>query len=171
MKQLSRFSPFQIEKIIERHIIDGESLPKIADSVNIDRITLFNFKNEYKSDWESVEKSLTQDIIHDLIRKDQQVELSEQDTVRINLCLYMMKYVAQNRRFSMIHRDRVIEYMIYLPKRANFDKTELYQVFQKAGIESIEDAKETVETFEKHTGLILPESPPHPTNGKGPYHV
>ena len=57
MIEIHTLSPFTIRYIVSRYW-SGESLPSIADSLNIDRIKLFNFKNQNTAMWNAIENSI-----------------------------------------------------------------------------------------------------------------
>ena len=87
MIEIHTLSPFTIRYIVSRYW-EGESLPRIADSLNIDRIKLFNFKNQNTAMWNAVENSIIQSEIRSHIHTDARAKLSDKDTARVKSLLF-----------------------------------------------------------------------------------
>lgn len=167
MNDVSRLTPFEIRTIVERHWA-GESLPSLADAFHIDRIKLFNFKNENRQMWAGIENNITQSHIRSLIHIDARVELNDRDTARVQLCMYILKNIPRVGTRAFPYRNFIVENTL----RFTHHDTEKQSVFERAEIHDIDDAKAAVATFESHIGVTLLETPPHPTTlERTIYHV
>ena len=169
MIEIHTLSPFRIRTLVKRYW-SGESLPKIADSLNIDRIKLFNFKNQNTSMWTAIENSIIASEIRSHIHTDARKSLSDRDTARVSLCFLLMRDIPKRGLRALPYRDFIVENLV----RFDNNKTHRSEVsFESAEIHQTHDAKEAVATFETHTGITLLESPTTPitTAEKGAYHV
>ena len=154
MTEVHSLSPFTIRYIVSRYW-EGESLPSIADSLNIDRIKLFNFKNQNTAMWNAVENSIIQSEIRSHIHTDARAKLSDKDTARVNLCFFLMRDIPKRGLHALPYRDFIVENLM----RFNHNDTEKQHVFEQAEIHQLTDAKAAVATFENQLGISLLESP------------
>lgn len=167
MNDVSTLTPFEIRTIVERHWA-GESLPNLADEFHIDRVKLFNFRNENRQLWAGIEHNITQSEIRSLIHQDARAELSDRDTARVQLCFYLLRHLPKRNTRTFPYRDFIVENAL----RFTHDDPDRQLVFERAEIETLEDAKEAVATFENQLGITLLETPPHPHTGeRTQYHV
>ena len=147
-------TPFQLRTIVERHWA-GESLPILADEFHIDRVQLFSFKNEHRQMWAGIEHNITQSHIRSLIHADARAELSDSDAARVQLCFFLLRDIPSRSARAFPYRDFIVENAL----RFKHDDPEKQQVFERAEIESLDDAKAAVATFETQLGITLLESP------------
>ena len=154
MNDVSKLTPFETRTIVERHWA-GESLPTLADEFNLDRVQLFNFKNENQRLWAGIEHNITQSEIRSLIHQDARAELSDQDTARVSLCLFLLRHIPKLQARALPYRDFIVEHVL----RFRHNDPEKAKVFERAKINHIGDAKAAVETFETQLGITLLESP------------
>ena len=167
MNTVLNLTPFEIRTIVERHWA-GESLPSLADEHHIDRIELFNFRNENRQMWAGIEQNIVQSEIRSLIQSDARAELNDKDAARVQLCLYLLRHLPQRSARALPYRNFVVENV----RRFKHDDPDKQSVFEKAEIETLEDAKEAVATFENQLGISLLETPEHPTTlERSIYHV
>ena len=167
MKTILNLTPFQLQKIVERHW-SGESLPSLADEYHIDRVQLFNFKTENRLMWKGIENNIIQSEIRSLIHADERDELSDRDNARVQLCMFLLKNLPQRGTRAYPFRDYIVENMM----RFKNDDTDKKHLFHRAEIDQLEDAKAAVALFETHFNVTLLESPPHRTTlQRSIYHV
>ena len=159
-------SPFQLQTIVERHWA-GESLPRLADEYNINRVELFNYKNENRRLWAEIEQNSTRSEIRNLLNRDARANLSDRDTARVSLCMFLLKHIPQRGTRPLPYRNFIVETVL----RFNHDDPEKQVTFEHAEIHNIDDAKAAVKTFEQHVGVSLLETPAHPHSlERTPYH-
>ena len=167
MNTILNLTPFQLRTIVERYWI-GESLPALADAFHIDRVQLFNFKNENASMWAVIEHNIVQSEIRSLIHRDARATLSDRDAARVQLCFFLLRHIPRRSARALPYRDFIVENAL----RFKHDDPDKKALFERAEIHQMTDAKAAVATFEEHIGVILLETPPHPHNGeRTPYHV
>lgn len=156
MKDISTLTPFEMRTIVERHWA-GESLPNLADAFHIDRVQLFNFKNENRRLWAGIEHNITESEIRSLIHQDARAELSDRDATRVQLCFFLLRHIPKRGARALPYRDFIVENML------RFNDPGKEQIFERAEIDTLEDAKAAVATFENQLGITLLETPPYST--------
>ena len=167
MNTILNLTPFDIQTIVERHWA-CESLPSLADEFNIDRVQLFNFKNENKQMWAAIEHNITQSEIRSLVLSDARAELSDSDTARVPQCFFLLRDLPSRGARALPYRDFIVENAL----KFKHTDPEKQSVFESAEIDNLDDAKAAVETFENQIGVTLLETPPHSHNGERTmYHV
>ena len=167
MNTILNLTPFQVQTIIERYWA-GESLPSLADEFQIDRVQLFNFKNENRRMWTAIEQNITQSHIRSLVHGDARVLLDDRDTARVQLCMFLLKNIPRVGTRALPYRDFIVDNTL----RFAHSDPEKQSVFERAEIDNLDDAKAAVATFESHIGVTLLETPAHPHTGeRTKYHV
>lgn len=154
MNDINTLTPFEVRTLIEQHWA-GESLPTLADAFHIDRVQLFNFKNENRQLWAGIEHNITVSKTRSLIHQDAQARLTERDAARINLCFFLLRDIPQRSARALPYRDFIVENAL----RFTHHDPEKQRVFERAEIETLTDAKAAVATFETQLGITLLESP------------
>lgn len=167
MNDINTLTPFEIRNIVERHWA-GESLPTLADAFHINRVQLFNFKNENTRMWAGIEHNIVKSEIRSLIHADARAELSDRDAARVQLCFFLLRHLPSRGARALPYRDFIVENVL----RFTHDDPDKQHLFERTEIDQLDDAKEAVATFETQLGITLLETPPHPHTGERTmYHV
>lgn len=151
----------KILTITERYR-DGESLPRLADDYEYDRVSLFNHRNENRPIWEHVNKLCeTRDQrLHQqgFYKAHVRAENAERDAMRCSLVFATLMYHPRgNFRFHP-YRDKIIEILHYDNKRTDRIRAEYTEQLSIAAFDDVGDIQDAVTHFENHFGVILPNS-------------
>jgi len=165
MRDIKSLTSFEIRTIIEQYWA-GENLPALADAFGIDRIQLFNLKNENREMWEGIEQNIILSEIRSLIREDAREELSDCDAARVNLCFFLLRFFVSRSRPVFPYRDFLVDHALRVK---NYEQYGEYSFSEHLEIQVLEDAKDAVATFENDFGIVLLESPL--VRGRTEYHV
>lgn len=152
-------TPLELRGIIDREF-KGELLPLIADSLQIDRVKLFNFKNENRQMWTEIKDQIIQSEISKLTYKDAAPSFSDKDNARITVVQWFLKRLTMIGTKGTPFKDFIIEHIMLTPQLAIYPGfKQLHPYYDAAEINSIDDAKEAVATYERNLGITLAESP------------